>query len=108
MSEIHSTDIDLNLLVLFHTVFSERSASKAGERLGLTQSAVSHSLKKLRHLFQDDLFVRAGGMLLPTPRAEELHEAVRDVIETVERKILPVASFVPSTARREFVTAMSD
>jgi DNA-binding transcriptional LysR family regulator len=52
--------------------------------------------------------VRAGGALLPTPRAEALHEAVRDVIETVERRILPVASFDPASARREFVIAMSD
>lgn len=108
MSEVHTSHIDLNLLVLFHAVFSERSASKAAGRLGLTQSGVSHALRKLRDLFQDDLFVRAGGALLPTPRAEALHEAVRDVIETVERRILPVASFDPATTRREFVIAMSD
>jgi len=108
MSTAHFAGVDLNLLVLFHTVFSERSASKAAERLGMTQSGVSHALKKLRRLFQDDLFVRAGGTMLPTPRAEALHEAVRDVINTIEDRILPVASFAPSTASREFNTAMSD
>jgi len=108
MTSIHSAPVDLNLLLIFHTVFGERSASRAAVRLGITQSGVSHALAKLRRLFGDDLFVRASGELLPTPRAEALHEAVREVIDTIEHRILPAAAFAPASASRDFATAMSD
>lgn len=108
MQQAHIKDIDLNLLLLFHAVFTERSVSKAGQGLGMSQSGVSHALGNLRQLFQDDLFVRASGAMLPTPRAEQLHDAVKDLIELLEQRILPVAKFEAATARREFSTAMSD
>jgi DNA-binding transcriptional LysR family regulator len=108
MREIHAADIDLNLLVLFHVVYMERSVTRAAEKLRVTQSAASHSLAKLRQLFQDDLLVRASGKMVPTPRADQLFEAVSVMIDALESRILPVANFEPRTARREFSTAMSD
>lgn len=108
MQPTHIKNVDLNLLLLFHAVFTERSVSKAGQVLGMSQSGVSHALSNLRQLFQDDLFVRASGAMLPTPRAELLHEAVKELIELLEQRILPVAKFEAATARREFSTAMSD
>ncbi|MDT7589879.1 MAG: hypothetical protein QOE32_7429, partial [Pseudonocardiales bacterium] len=61
--------IDLNLLVTFEAVMSERSVSAAAKRLGLTQSAVSHALRRLRTTFGDPLLVRGAEGMEPTPRA---------------------------------------
>lgn len=108
MRDIHDANLDLNLLLVFHLVYSERSVSRAAEKLSITQSAVSHSLAKLRRLFQDDLLVHAGGTMVPTPRADQLFLSVRDVIDLIENRVLPVAHFEPGTAKREFSTIMSD
>src|SRR5258705_7680564 len=64
--------IDLNLLVVFDAVMQERSVTRAGQRLGLSQPAMSHALARLRHMLKDDLFVRSPKGMLPTPRAEQL------------------------------------
>jgi DNA-binding transcriptional LysR family regulator len=100
--------MDLNLLVLFHAVFVERSVSAAAERLGMTQSAVSHGLSRLRQTFQDELFVRSGLSMSPTPRAQELFEPTREILERVQERILPSVSFDPTQATREFVIGTSD
>ncbi len=101
--------MDLNLLVLFHAVFVERSVSAAAERLGMSQSAVeSHGLSRLRQTFQDELFVRSGLSMSPTPRAQELFEPTREILERVQERILPSVSFDPTQAAREFVIGTSD
>ena len=68
---------DLNLLVTFDALYAERSASKAAQRIGVTQSAVSHSLRRLRQLLDDELFVRTRNGLEPSALAIEISEAVR-------------------------------
>src|SRR6266581_4076153 len=60
--------IDLNLLVVFDAVMQERSVTRAGRRLGLSQPAMSHALTRLRHMLKDELFVRSPGGMVPTPR----------------------------------------
>lgn len=62
-------DMDLNLLRVFDVMMRERSVTRAASELGRTQSAVSHSLSKLRYLLKDELFTRDGGEMRPTPRA---------------------------------------
>ena len=62
--------LDLNLLVALEALLEERSVSKAAERLYITQSAMSKTLGRLRDLFDDQLFVRRGSGMVPTPRAE--------------------------------------
>ena len=64
--------MDLNLLRTLAAIFEARSLTIAGQRLGLSQSAVSHALRKLRHGFRDDLVVRQGNRLVLTPRGEGL------------------------------------
>ncbi|MBC3458378.1 LysR family transcriptional regulator [Pseudomonas mosselii] len=71
---------DLNLLHLFQVLYEERSASRAAQRLALSQPALSHKLNKLRHQFGDPLFVRAPRGLTPTPRAHELAPQVQQLI----------------------------
>ena len=71
---IEPHDVDLNLLSVFQEVYRERQISGAARRLGLSQSAVSNALARLRRLFGDELFVRTGQGMQPTPFAEGLAE----------------------------------
>ena len=64
--------IDINLYPLFITIFEQQNISKAAKILCITQSAASHALQRLRRYLQDDLFVRSGSKMLPTPFAEHI------------------------------------
>lgn len=75
---------DLNLLVSLDTLLTENSVSRAAERLGLSNSAMSRILSRIREIFGDPILVRAGRSLVPTPRAMALHETVRHVLEGAE------------------------
>ncbi len=71
--------IDLNLLVVFDAMMQERNVTRAGERLGLSQPAMSHALIRLRHMLKDDLFVRSPKGMLPTRDNERPnHRVARD------------------------------
>jgi len=99
--------IDLNLLVVFDAVRSEGSVTRAGERLGMSQPAVSNALSRLRYLLKDDLFVREHGSMRPTPRALELTGPVRDALRQIEGA-LDRSDFDPGHDSRVFKLAMSD
>jgi DNA-binding transcriptional LysR family regulator len=98
---------DLNLLVVFDAVMQERNLTRTGQRLGLTQSAVSHALSRLRHMLNDELFVRSPEGMLPTPRAERMagpiHQALQDV-----RVVLEADEFEPSEASRGFTISVNN
>lgn len=94
---------DLNLLVLFHAVLEEGHVARAAGRLNLTPSAVSHSLGRLRHLFNDPLFLRTPKGVVPTARALELGEPVADIVARVGRVVASAAPFDPPTSNRRFV-----
>lgn len=98
---------DLNLLVVFDAVLRERSVTKAGDRLGLSQPAMSHALNRLRWLVKDQLFVRTPEGMLPTPRAEELALPVRQALSELQRALDP-DSFDPSSAARTFGLAVNN
>lgn len=100
--------IDLNLLLMLEALVAERNVSNAARRLGLTQSAVSHALKRLRATFQDDLFIRSPGGMEPTPRALEIAEAARAALEQIEIAIDKSATFDPATAVRSFNLRISE
>ncbi len=99
--------IDLNLLVVFDAFMRERNVTRAGKRLGLTQSAMSNALNRLRHLVKDDLFVRGPGGMMPTTRALELGPVLRQAMNIVETAFDPVV-FNPSTATQTFNLSMAD
>lgn len=80
MSDINIESIDLNLMKVFEALFEEGSATRAAIRLGLTQSAVSASLSKLRLMFHDPLFERTGRGLKPTLRANELAPIIESAL----------------------------
>lgn len=105
---MHVKDLDLNLLRLFAEVYRAGSVSRAAERLGLTQPAVSHGLTRLRLLVKDPLFMRAPGGVRPTPRAVALAEAVQDALDALEGALGRTSVFDPSTSRHLFRLHMSD
>lgn len=108
MHAAHSKKFDMNLLLAFDALLRERSVSRAAENLGLTQSAMSHALRRLRDFYEDPLFVRVGDAMKPTPFAEEVSGFVRDIVATVQRNLLARASFDPATSTRVFSLCMTD
>jgi LysR family transcriptional activator of mexEF-oprN operon len=93
---------DMNLMVVLNALFEERSVTRAGERLGRTQSAISNSLKKLREALDDPLFIRSSDGLVPTPRAMALENSVRDIVNIARTCLANSAVFDPSTAKARF------
>ncbi|SKA35079.1 LysR family transcriptional regulator [Consotaella salsifontis] len=104
MNAIHFRSLDLNLLRLFVALWDERHATRAASRLGLTQSAVSHALARLREALDDPLFVREKRSLVPTARAREIAPAIRRTLETLE-VILAPSAFDAATSDRQFTVA---
>jgi DNA-binding transcriptional LysR family regulator len=100
--------LDLNLLVALEALLTERSTTRAAERLHLSQSAMSGALARLREYFDDDLLVQVGRQMEPTPRAEVLHEAVRDVLLRIDTSITVQPAFDCTTSEREFRLFVSD
>ncbi len=105
---MHLKEIDLNLLRLFDAVCSTRNVSRAADLLDITQPAASQGLSRLRALLHDPLFVRAGGGVRPTPKAERLAEAVRAALATLEQALNASTAFDSATARQVFRIHMSD
>jgi DNA-binding transcriptional LysR family regulator len=99
--------IDLNLLLVFEAILHERSVTKAGARLGLSQPAMSHALNRLRYLLKDQLFVRTPGGMAPTPRAERLAEPVRNALVEL-RQALTAEEFSPEHSQARFVIAVNN
>lgn len=93
---------DLNLLRLFDVLLEERSVTRAGVRLGLSQSAVSHALGRLRHMLNDELFVRGPSGMQPTPRALEIGSRVHAALGQLQAA-LARPDFDPATSDRRFV-----
>ena len=99
--------IDLNLLVAFDTLMTERSVTRAAERLSIGQSAMSSTLARLRKALNDPVMVRDGRGLVPTPFAEVLAPRVRDILVEINDVLALRETFNPGTAKRTF-TIMAD
>ncbi|MEG2359263.1 LysR family transcriptional regulator [Acinetobacter sp.] len=105
MNNIHSKNIldmrafhriDINLYPLFVAVFEQQNISKAAQILCITQSAASHALQRLRQHLQDDLFVRAGSKMLPTPFAEQIYPAIQNALAAIQGISMQKQRFDPS------------
>lgn len=108
MSEIDLRRIDLNLLVLFDVLMTERSVSRAAEKLGRTQSAVSHALSRLREQLDDPLLVKAAAGMQPSAFALQLVDQVRPLLASMRRMLSPGRAFTPATSRRTFTVCLPD
>ncbi len=101
-------NIDLNLLVVLDALLSERNVSRAGQRIGLSQSAMSAALARLREVFHDPLLVRVGRELALTRNAEELVVPLRETLAHIEQTLLQRRDFDPKTDERTFSISASD
>jgi DNA-binding transcriptional LysR family regulator len=111
MGPIHHMNfasLDLNLLRVFDALMREKSATRAGEEVGLPQPAVTAALNRLRRLLDDRLFVRRGAEMTPTPRAEALAGPVREALASLEHALTGEARFDPATASRTYTLMGAD
>lgn len=101
-------DIDLNLLIVFDRLMREGRVSRVAESLRMSQPAVSHALRRLRTLLDDELFLRQPAGMQPTPYARQLAAPVSQALHELRAALHVRASFDPAASRRCFHLAMSD
>ena len=106
MHEINLRAIDLNLLTVFEAVYEEQSQVKASERLGMTQSAISHALGRLRYLVGDTLFQGRSKGLTPTCQADDFYLRVHEALNLVRAELAQRHAFDPTHSQRTFVVAL--
>lgn len=99
---------DLKLLHVFVAIYESQSLTAAGERLGLTQPAISHALRRLRELLNDPLFVRTPSGMVPTDAARNLDGPLTQAFAIISQALQQRARFDASTAERTFRVSMSD
>jgi len=99
---------DLNLFVVFETIYRERNLTRAAEILCLSQPAVSNALSRLRRNFNDPLFIRTGKEMAPTPVAENIIGRVRHALELMSSSLNEGGLFQPDSADKTFRINMSD
>lgn len=100
--------IDLNLFIVFDVIYRERNLTKAAESLHITQPAVSNSLNRLRQAFNDKLFIRQSGNMVPTPLAENIVDRVRAALSQLESSVTEHDNFDPLSSVKKFSFAMND
>lgn len=99
---------DLNLFLVFDTIYSERNLTEAAKSLAITQPAVSNALARLRKLFNDELFVRTARGMVPTPVAEGIAQNVSDALGLLNGSIMEREEFDPLVAERTYQVSMTD
>ncbi len=103
---LHS--LDLNLLRNLDILLSERSVTKAAERLSMSQPAMSNALKRLRKVFQDPLLIRTSEGMMPTERAQDIQPQLRSVLDSVESFLRPQFEFDAKHSHEVFHIVASD
>ncbi len=105
---MNMASFDLNLLRVFDALARERSVTRAGDRIGLSQPAVSAALARLRHALDDPLFIRQGNEMVPTPRALDLSAPIREALANLERTLGQATGFDPARAEHCFTLLGAD
>jgi DNA-binding transcriptional LysR family regulator len=108
IGNVNLAAFDLNLLRVFDAMMLDLSTVRAGERVGLSQPAVSSALGRLRSLLGDELFVRDGNRMMPTARALQLKEPVHRALAQLEEAFAARAAFDPATSTQSFMLIGSD
>ena len=104
--KLHS--VDLNLFPVFQAIYITRSITQAGQRVDMTQSAVSNALKRMRERFDDPLFVRTTEGMMPTPLADALIGPIEAAIEQLSQAVDHRSHFDPGASKRVFRLALND
>jgi len=97
---------DLNLLTVFEEVYDTGSITRAAERLALSPSATSHALGRLREVCRDELFVRIGQGIMPTPVAQRVYPDIRRALSELRRAVDEAQGFDPANSTRKFKVAI--
>ena len=105
---MHISRVDLNLLVVLDTIYTEGGITKAAEKLHLSQPAISHALARLRDRFDDPLFERQGYRMVPTALTKRLIDPLRDSLQQLGAILNDTQSFEPATAKKRFVVGLRD
>ncbi|PKN57536.1 MAG: LysR family transcriptional regulator [Deltaproteobacteria bacterium HGW-Deltaproteobacteria-14] len=100
--------LDANLLVALDALLQDGGVTRAAHRVGITQSAMSQRLARLREQFDDPILVRAGRGMVPSPFAKRIQRRLRDACGALEAVVRDRPAFDPATARRRFVLATVD
>ena len=100
-------NFDLNLLVVFKTLYEERNVTKASKKIGITQPAMSNALNRLRYLVKDELFIRGPKGMRPTPRANELSSPIQTALNNLELSLSSI-NFDPQTTKKLYKISISD
>lgn len=108
MKIIHAPKVDLQLLECFQALFEERHVSRAAMRIGVTQSAMSHTLNRLRLTYADPLFTRSAQGMVPSPRAMSLAEPIREVLMKLELVSQSEPAFDPGSSQMSLKIMASD
>jgi DNA-binding transcriptional LysR family regulator len=108
MKPVHVARTDLNLLVVLDAIASEGGVTRAGEKLNLTQSAVSHALARLRDILDDPLFVRQGHTLRPTPLTRAIVEPLRQNLQSLGKLLTEAGGFDPAKSTTRFTVSLRD
>ncbi len=99
---------DLNLIIALDALFEERSVTRAAARVGITQSAMSQALRRLREALKDDLFIRTSTGIEPTNAAVALAAPLREALEQIHATLINRPTFDPASAERVFSLSMPD
>lgn len=99
---------DLNLFLVFDTIYTERNLTQAAKSLSITQPAVSNALSRLRKLFNDELFVRSARGMQPTPVADSIAQNISEALNLLKSSILEREEFEPASSERSFRFSMTD
>ncbi|MGL5943074.1 MAG: LysR family transcriptional regulator [Waterburya sp.] len=105
---INLRQLDLNLLIALDVLITEASVTKAAEKLNMSQSAMSHALKRLRTILNDDILIRTSREMEVTPYARQISDRVRQILTDIESTLLLKETFNPATAQETFRIAASD
>ena len=100
-------NFDLNLLVVFKTLYEERNVTKESKKIGITQPAMSNALNRLRYLIKDELFIRGPKGMRPTPRANELASPIQTALNDLELSLSSI-NFDPKTTKKLYKISISD
>jgi len=108
MNRLHLASMDLNLLVALDALLRERHVTRAARSIGLSQSAMSHALGRLRETFDDPLLVRGASGMVPTPRAERLEGPLREILDATESLVAAEPELDPAALKRLFNVGSED
>ncbi len=105
--EVIVNKTDLNLFIIFDVIMQEQSISAAAERLFMTQPSVSNAVSRMRHQWNDALFVKQGRGIKPTPYANQLWQTIAEPLNIISNAVNP-AQFIPALARQTFRISLTD